>query len=108
MKAKGETFKVLRENSKITQSQIAKFLNVDQSLISKFETNERLLSIDLLEKCADLFGCSVRVFFEEEIARSELKMSFRKTGSTMLELEDLAMINRIAMSLRMLEEMDKE
>lgn len=108
MKAKGDTFKTIRENNKITQSQIAKYLNVDQSLISKFESNERVLSIDLLEKSADLFGCSVRVFFENDFSKPELKTAFRIAGSNLLELEDMAMINRIAMNLSMLEELDKE
>jgi transcriptional regulator with XRE-family HTH domain len=108
MKAKGETFKALRESQKITQSQMAKYLNVDQSYISKFETNERQLSIDLLEKSSNLFGCSVRVFFEDGFKLSDMKTAFRKSNSNMIELEDLALINRIALNLEMMEKLNKE
>jgi transcriptional regulator with XRE-family HTH domain len=108
MKTKGETFKALRESSKITQSQMANFLNVDQSYISKFEANERQLSIDLLEKCSDLFGCSVRVFFEENIEMPTLKTAFRIASANFIELTDLAMINRIALNLEMMEKLEKE
>ena len=108
MKAKGESFKTLRESNKITQSQMAKFLNVDQSYISKFETNERQLSIDLLEKSSDLFGCSVRVFFEDDVEIPKLKTAFRMANTSNIELEDLAIINRIALNLEMMEKLEKE
>ena len=106
MKVKGETFKAIREDNMISQSQIAKYLDVEQSVISKFEKNELLLSVDLLEKSADLFGCSVRVFFEEDVAKSEMNTVFHKADSTMFELEDLAMINRIALNLMKMEELE--
>ena len=35
----GENIKALREQSGFTQSNLAKYLNVDQSLISKIEKN---------------------------------------------------------------------
>ncbi|MGB7595163.1 MAG: helix-turn-helix transcriptional regulator [Erysipelotrichaceae bacterium] len=108
MKTKGEMFKMLRECNKITQSQMADFLNVDQSYISKFEADERQLSIDLLEKCSDLFGCSVKVFFEETTEMPAMKMAFRTANTNSIELKDLAMINRIAMNLEMMEKLEKE
>jgi ribosome-binding protein aMBF1 (putative translation factor) len=46
----GTALKSLRERSGFTQSNIAKHLKVDQSLISKFETGERALTADMLEK----------------------------------------------------------
>ena len=108
MKVKGETFKAIREDNMISQSQIAKFLNVDKSLIYKFESNEFLLSIDLLERSADLFGCSVCAFYEKDVATSQLKTVFAKSDSTTLEFEELVMINRIALNLMMMEELVKD
>ena len=43
-------FKDLRESSGLTQCQVANFLNIDQSYISKFENGECKLSIDTMEK----------------------------------------------------------
>ena len=54
----GNNIKILRDNMGFSQSTIARFLNVDQSLISKVEKGERSLSTDMLEKLACLFGIS--------------------------------------------------
>lgn len=107
MKAKGEVFRKLRESQKITQKQIANFLSVDQSLISKFETNERQLGIELLEKCSDLFGCSVRVFFEDIETETLFGTAFRTTATGEIELDVIAKLNRIALNLMMMEEMEQ-
>ena len=58
-KSIGERFNELRNKSGLTQSQIADFLKVDQSYISKCEKSERQFSIDILEKAAALFGCPI-------------------------------------------------
>ena len=55
----GENVRVLRENAEFTQSNLARFMNVDQSLISKVEKRKRALSADMLEKLAALFGVTV-------------------------------------------------
>ena len=55
----GKNIKTLRVEMGLSQSNIASFLNVDQSLISKVEKGERILSADMLEKLACLFGVSI-------------------------------------------------
>ena len=44
----GENIKALRDKMGFSQTSIARFLNVDQSLISKVEKGERTLSADML------------------------------------------------------------
>ena len=46
----GENIRHLRELARFTQDNLASFLDVDQSLISKIEKGERCLSSDMLEK----------------------------------------------------------
>ena len=46
----GQKIKELRSESNYTQQNIADFLGVDQSFISKVEKNERVLTSDKLEK----------------------------------------------------------
>ncbi|NLC41576.1 MAG: helix-turn-helix transcriptional regulator, partial [Erysipelothrix sp.] len=53
-----ENFKNLRNKVGISQSQLADFLNLDQSLISKFEKGERSLEVSALERSCALFGCT--------------------------------------------------
>ena len=48
--------KQLRKESKITQEQLAQYLEVDQSMITKLENGSRNLNITLIEKICDLFG----------------------------------------------------
>lgn len=49
----------LREDSDLTQKQIAKYLSCDQSLYSKYERGERLLPLDAAVKLAEYYGTSV-------------------------------------------------
>ena len=49
--------KQLRKESKITQEQLAEYLNVDQSMITKLENGTRSLSVGMIEKICNLFGC---------------------------------------------------
>ena len=53
----GFKIKQLREKSKLNQTQLAVFLDVDQSYVSKCEKGERQLSLDSLEKLCNLFDC---------------------------------------------------
>ena len=45
----GENIRILRDNAGFTQGNLAHFMGVDQSLISKIEKGERGLSADMLE-----------------------------------------------------------
>ena len=57
----GFKLKQLRENSGLRQGQIAEFLGVDQSYVSKIEADERALPIEQLEKLwATLLKCALR------------------------------------------------
>ena len=49
----------LREDSDLTQKDISKIINCDQSLYSKYERGERMLPLDLADQLADYYGVSV-------------------------------------------------
>lgn len=75
----GNNIKTLRESMESSQSVIAHFLNVDQSLISKVEKGERNLSVDMLEKLAYLFGVSIDAIESSPIEASSLSAAFRES-----------------------------
>ncbi|MEW6661360.1 MAG: helix-turn-helix domain-containing protein [Bacillota bacterium] len=99
----GKKFKVLREQYGFTQGQLAEYLNVDQSYISKCEKNERQFSVDILEKTGNLFGCSLEYFTNDETECSPAAIALRAKAVTAEDLETIATMNKIALNLRYME-----
>lgn len=94
----GTNIKMLRDEMGFTQSNLARFLNVDQSLISKVEKGERTLSSDMLEKLACLFGISVDDIENNTLESSSLSFAFRASELTTEDMEAISAINRIALN----------
>ena len=72
----GESIRTLWENVNLTQSNLAAFMKVDQSLISKIEKGEGSLSADMLEKLADLFGVTVAQMESRNMATPKNSLPF--------------------------------
>ena len=85
--------KQLRKESKITQEQLAKYLDVDQSMITKLENGTRSLNITLIEKICSLFGCSEAYLLGEDDAYIPLNFAFRSNGIQTEDLESIAIVN---------------
>lgn len=98
-------FKDLRESSSLTQGQVANFLNIDQSYISKFENGERKLSVDTMEKICDLFGCNLSYFQNEDEEYVPLNIAFRSNTLQIEDLEAIAAINKVALNMRFINSM---
>ena len=95
----GENIKALREQSGFTQSNLAKYLNVDQSLISKIEKNERSMTSDMLDKLSALFGVTSESFRQESIPANQISFALRASEINEDDLETISAINRIALNL---------
>ncbi len=96
----GKKVKELRGQYGLNQSQIAEYLKVDQSYISKCEKDERQFSADMLEKLANLFGCSMAVFTSESVEHCPIPFALRANGIDTADLEALAVMNKLALNLR--------
>ena len=94
----GENIRVLRDNAGFTQSNLAQFMKVDQSLISKVEKGERNLSADMLEKLSALFGVTVEQIESQPVAISKLSFAFRGSEFNLAEMEAISAINKIALN----------
>ena len=94
-----ENFRKIRTKLGITQEQMAQFLNLEQSSISKFESGERDMSIDNIEKASNLFGILIHSLYENIDDVSLLSPSFRKSGDNVNSFSDIAEINKIAMNI---------
>lgn len=97
--------KQLRKESKITQEQLAKYLDVDQTMITKLENGTRSLNITLIEKICNLFGCSDAYLMGEDDAYIPLNFAFRSNGIQTEDLESIAVVNKIVMNIRYMNEM---
>lgn len=95
----GNNIRTLRENAGFTQTNLATFLGVDQSMISKIEKGERIFSVSMIEKLATLFGVNVEQLESYPITASKLSFAFRGNDVTASEMEVISAINKIALNL---------
>jgi len=101
----GERFSELRKKSGFTQTQLSEYLDVDQSYISKCEKNERQFSADVLEKAAELFGCTMDYFVNESCEFVQIPIALRAKNITTEDLDTIAAMNKIALNLRFMEDL---
>ena len=97
--------KELRKESKLTQSQLAGYLGVDQSMIARLEDGSRSLNVSLIEKICSLVGCTESYLLGEDDAYIPLNFAFRSSGIQAEDLEGIAAVNKIVMNLRYMNEM---
>lgn len=96
-------FSELRHKSGLTQSQMAAYLGVDQSYVSKCEKGERQFSVDVLEKVATLFGYPVEYLIDESNKFAPMSIALRAKTVAVEDLETLAAIQKIALNLRFMD-----
>ena len=102
---KSNRLKELRRESKITQAQLADYLGVDQSMVTKLENGSRKLNVTLIDKICNLFGCTQRFLTGEDDSYIPLSFSFRANGLEKEDLESIAAVNKIVMNIRFMNEM---
>ncbi len=90
----------LRKESGITQEQLAQYLEVDQTMITKLENGTRNLNTTLLEKICSLFGCTEEYLLGQDDIYIPLNFAFRTNSIQSDDLESVAAINKIAMNIR--------
>ena len=105
MAAVYEKLKLLREQAGLRQGQIAEFLGVTQTYISKVETGERNLTVDQLESLATLYGYSLSSFVDTQNDICPIQFAFRAQEVSQNDLKAIADIGRIALNSRFMTEM---
>ena len=66
----GEKIKTLRKAKKLTQEQLAEYLNISAQAVSKWETGASAPDIDTLPKLAVFFGTTVDDLLDFDRRRS--------------------------------------
>jgi len=95
----GKKVRELREKAGLNQEQIAQFLGMDQSTISKCEKGERQFQVDYLERLGSLFGFTLADLMNKESQINALQIAFRADGIQVEDLAAIADIHKIALNL---------
>lgn len=96
----GQKIRMLREQAGLSQMQIAQFLDVDQSMISKCEKGERPFQMDQLERLGNLFGISLSDLVDEEEPVTQPQIAFHADDMQVEDLNAVADIQKIALNLQ--------
>lgn len=101
----GHNIKTAREHSRLTQSELAKFLGIDQSMVSKYESGERAMGSDTLERIA-AFLCTPEkdLLYSDEIYPKHTA-AFRAENLTFEDICILADVNKIILNQIEMDEM---
>ena len=106
MSSVGSRLKKIREDHEYSQRQIAEYLGIDQSNLSKIENNKRNLNLTLLDKICFLYNCTPEYLLGEQDFYKKQKIMFK--SGTDIDLEVIAKINQLSFHLKSLREFDNE
>ena len=97
-----EKIRQLRTKSEISKESMAKYLDVDQSYISKLESSEKEenIEIDLLEKLSELFICNLYDLIDESKSVTAMSIPCRKKIYSVSDLENIGRANSIILNLK--------
>ena len=101
-KKAGEKIREIRESMNLNQKQMADYLGIDQSAVSKYESGERSISTVTLERICNLFGCMPEELLKNEGTSIEKRVAFRASGINTEDLEAIASIQRITMNIALM------
>ncbi len=98
-----ENIKQLREGSGLSQSQLASFLKVEETFVSKIENGEHIITTDIVDKLSSLFGIPVEDLYKNIDSLSALTFPLKENTFLEEELQTLSAINKIALNLQFME-----
>lgn len=105
----GANIRKYRDLQDLNQQQLADYIGVTRELISLIESGQRDISLENLNKLADLFGIELSDLIEEdsEVQDVNLALAFR-TNDSNLDLESIASFKRIVLNYKKLEGLKHE
>lgn len=106
MKEIGQRLKELREEHNFSQSQVAKYLGIDQSNLSKMERGERKFKKSSLKKLSLLYNCSEDYILNGTDDYDKSKIAFRAEGKA--DLDAISKANEIMGIIKSLREIEKK
>ena len=102
----GAKLKQLRQDNHYNQMQVANYLGITQSNLSKIENGQRNLNMTLFKKICLLYNCSSEYLLGESDSYEMPKIAFRCDKNANLEV--VAKMNEVMEFLKLLRELDRE
>ena len=102
----GSRLKKLRIENGYSQRQVAEYLGIDQSNLSKIENNKRKLNWLLSDKLLSLYNCTPEYLIGETDFYIKPKISFKSKSD--IDLNAVSKINKLSYHLDVLRELDGE
>lgn len=99
----GKRLENLRNDANLTQAQLADYLGINQSMLSKIESGERSIGMSYLEKLSSLYCISSYDLANKDNIDSQMQIAFRAKKLTSDDLFILAKVNRIIMNQRFMD-----
>lgn len=101
--------KKLREATRYTQYEVSQSLGITRSAYSNYESGEREVPYDILEKASNLFGCDMYIFFEDndKVDAMILASAFRLDGLTENDASEIIRFKDIVKSYLKMEVIDE-
>ena len=86
--------------NELTQGQVASYLGVKRSAYANYESGERNMPLEQMQKAADLFGCSLSSLLSDDPneVQNILSFAFRADDLTPDDLSELANFKKVAMN----------
>lgn len=86
--------------NELTQGQVASYLGVKRSAYANYESGERNMPLELMQKAADLFGCSLSSLLSDDPneVKNILSFAFRADDLSPEDLRELANFKKVAMN----------
>jgi transcriptional regulator with XRE-family HTH domain len=95
----GNNVKFLREKSKLSQEELAEYLEVNLDFVISLENGDRNVSTVKLERISELFGCPTDLLMKDAVPTGTFDYGFHTSNGLEMDLKAIAEINRIALNL---------
>lgn len=98
----GKRIEELRTKHGFSQANLATFLGIDQSLVSRIERGERTLNESLLDQLSALFGITVKELTEGTGKTTGICCALRASDINADDMQMICAMNRIVLNAEML------
>lgn len=97
--------KKLREAMGCTQNAVAEYLGIGRSAYSNYETGDRELPLEHMEKLADFYGCDAYDLYstDADVVANMLVTAFRADDLTPEDMNQIAAFKRIVRNSLMMD-----